>query len=139
MDYHQKRKALLEQMAQIDSMEKGTLMAEYRDVKAGGKTLRKGPYFKHQVWENGKNVSKRVSAKDAEIMKQAVDGYHKFKSLSEEYIDTTIEMTRKSSGSKKSTDSPGRAVQKDPVVHRDHQAEVPGQRKMGYGGTGERA
>lgn len=101
MDYQQKRKALLEQMAQIDTMEKGTLAAEYREVKAGGKAITKGPYFKHQVWEKGRNVSKRVPVKETESLKKAVEGYHKFKGLSEEYINTTIEMTRKASGSKK--------------------------------------
>ncbi len=101
MDYQQKRKALLEEMALIDKMEKGTLTAEYRDVEAGGRKAKKGPYFKHQVWKKGKNVSRRVSSADAEELGMAVEGYHKFKALSEEYIDTTIEMTRKSSGSKK--------------------------------------
>lgn len=101
MDYQDRRKSLLEQMAQIDRMEKGTLTAEYREVKNRGKSKRIGPYFKHQYWENGKNISRRVSVKEAESLSQAVDGYHKFNALSEEYINVTVEMTRKSSGSKK--------------------------------------
>jgi len=108
MHYQEKRKALLEQMAMIDKMEKGTLTAEYREVDAGGQKVKKGPYFKHQVWEKGRNISRRVSAEDAQELGAAVDGYHKFKALSEEYIDTTIEMTRKSSGSKKKPKQSGR-------------------------------
>lgn len=101
MNYQDKRKSLLDQMAQIDRMEKGTLTAEYRDVNVAGKTKRMGPYFKHQCWEKGRNISKRVSVKESEALISAVDGYHKFKALSEEYVNTTLEMTRKASGSKK--------------------------------------
>lgn len=112
MDYQQKRQAILEQMATIDRMEKGTLTAEYREVESGGHKARKGPYFKHQVWKKGKNVSRRVSAEDAKELGNAVEGYHRFRELSEEYIDTTVEMTRKSSGSKKKPRSSDRSNSK---------------------------
>ena len=56
------RNELLAQLAAITSMERGTLSEEYREVPAadGSGTLRWGPYFKHQCWEQGKNRSTRV-------------------------------------------------------------------------------
>jgi|GEM_PF-1289662 len=138
MNYQDKRKALLDQMAQIERMEKGTLTAEYRDTKAAGKSRQIGPYFKHQCWENGKNVSKRVSAKEAEPLREAVDGYHRFLALSEEYANTTVEMTRKLGSSKKRPDDKFGAIQRDNSIHSSNQAEVRGYRPVEHGRAGER-
>ena len=60
--YLVKRAVLLQQMAALDSMELGSLKAEYRPGLAGSPT---GPYFKHQVWKDGANQSQRVSPEDA--------------------------------------------------------------------------
>jgi len=94
MDYEERRAAVLAEMASITRMEKGRLTAEHREVKRDGKTLRLGPYYKHQRWENGRNLSKRVPAKDAEALKDAVEGYHRFQSLADAFVDVTVEMTR---------------------------------------------
>ena len=58
------RNELLAQLAAITSMERGALSEEYREVPAadGRGTLRLGPYFKHQCWEEGRNRSARVPA-----------------------------------------------------------------------------
>lgn len=94
MNYEDKRTAVLAEMASITSMEKGRLTAEYREVERDGKTVRLGPYHKHQRWEDGRNVSTRIPAKDAEVLKEAVEGYHRFQSLADAFIDVTIAMTR---------------------------------------------
>jgi len=77
-------------------MEKGTLTAEYRERIKDGKTVHLGPYYKHQAWDDGRNVSRRIPVADAESINKAVDGYHEFQRLSDEYARITIEMTRES-------------------------------------------
>ena len=52
-----RREQLLQQMAQCDTMEYGSLKAERRPVVGGGLSR---PYFKHQVWEGGRNLSQRI-------------------------------------------------------------------------------
>ena len=95
MDYLEKRELILEQMAQIDSMAKGSMNAEYRETtKKNGEKVQLGPYYKHQRWENGRNVTRRVPAEEAEQLKKAVDGYHRFLELADEFVTITVEMTQ---------------------------------------------
>lgn len=94
MDIQKRRQQILVEMAQIDTMEKGRLTEEYRDSYKDGKPVRLGPYYKHQRWENGKNLSRRVPAAQAQELSEAVDGYHRFKALAEEYAELTVEATR---------------------------------------------
>lgn len=94
MNYEARRKQVLKKMAQIDCMEKGRLTEEYRERYRDGKTVRLGPYYKHQRWEDGRNVSRRVPAGEAERLRKAVDGYHQFEDLADEYVQLTVEMTR---------------------------------------------
>jgi hypothetical protein len=96
MNYETRRKQILKQMARIDCMEKGRLNEEYRERSRDGETIRLGPYFKYQRWEDGRNVSRRVPAAEVEHLRQAVDGYHEFEELAKEYAEVTIAMTRQS-------------------------------------------
>jgi len=95
MDIQNRRQQILVEIAQINAMEKGRLTEEYRDSYKDGNPVRLGPYYKYQRWENGKNVSRRVPATQVEELRQAVEGYHRFKALTEEYAQLTVEMTRK--------------------------------------------
>lgn len=94
MDIQNRRQQILVEMAQIDTMEKGRLTEEYRDSYKDGKPVRLGPYYKYQRWESGKNVSRRIPAAQAEELRQAVDGYHRFKALADEYAELSVEATR---------------------------------------------
>ncbi len=94
MDYEAKRKQILKQMARISCMEKGKLNEEYRERTRDGQIVRLGPYYKHQRWEDGHNVSRRVPATQVEELRKAVEGYHEFEDLAKEYTQTTIAMTR---------------------------------------------
>jgi hypothetical protein len=78
-------------MAAIDSMELGSIKAEYRTSSSGQKV---GPYFKHQVWNDGANLSQRVSAEDAPKLQQAIENRQKFEQLSADFIAVTVEQTR---------------------------------------------
>lgn len=67
-------------------MERGTLcrMREGRD----------GPYFNHQTWENGRNVVRYVPRERAEAVQAAIDGYRRFRRLSQAYADLIVQRTR---------------------------------------------
>jgi hypothetical protein len=81
-DPTRKRAALLEQMAHLDSMERGTLSEEYRERPDGaGGTVRLGPYFKHQVWEAGANHSRRVPAEEVPELRQDLENHRRFAAL----------------------------------------------------------
>ena len=105
MNKRQKRREeILKEMAGIERMEKGRLTPEYREIEREGKKIRRGPYYKHQCWVNGANQSRRVRVEEAEALSEAVDGYHRFKELAEEYAELTIAITHEKaagSGSKK--------------------------------------
>ncbi len=95
MDKRQKRREdILREMAGIERMEKGRLTPEYRETEREGRKIRLGPYYKHQCWIDGANQSRRVPAEEAEALSEAVDGYQRFKELSEEYAELTVAMTQ---------------------------------------------
>ena len=94
MDHETRRKQILKQMARINCMEKGRLNEEYRERSRDGETVRRGPYYKYQRWEDGRNVSRRVPATEVDQLRQAVEGYHAFEDLAKEYAQVTIAMTR---------------------------------------------
>lgn len=89
--YLAKRTALLEQMASLDSMELGSLKAEYRPSPSGTNS---GPYFKHQVWKDGANISRRVSPEEAPALESAIANRLKFESLAQAFTTVTVEHTR---------------------------------------------
>lgn len=77
-------------MGEIETMSRGNLSEEYRERHVNGKTVQRGPYYKYQVWEDGRNKSRRVKADEAQQLRQGIEGLDKFKELSGEYIDATI-------------------------------------------------
>jgi hypothetical protein len=103
MDYQKRRRQILKELAQIDCMEKGRLTEEYREREKDDQRVRLGPYYKHQRWEDGHNVSRRVATGEVAQLRKAVEGYHEFEELTKEYAEITIGMTRQASkeGAKK--------------------------------------
>jgi len=77
---------LLEQMAQIPQLERGKLCV----VRQGPD----GPYYNHQTWEKGKNVSRYVPRDKVQALQSAIEGYHRYQELSEQYVQRMIEKTR---------------------------------------------
>ena len=92
VDFSTKRAAILHQMGSITSMEVGSIKAEYRTSPSGEKA---GPYFKHQVWDGGANLSQRIGSEDALKLQQAIENRQKFEQLSANFIALTVEQTRK--------------------------------------------
>ena len=73
-------------------MEQGSLKPEYR---RGADNTQLGPYFKHQVWRNGRNVSRRVPAAEVARLKQAIENRQTCEKLSTEFIDLNVQQTRR--------------------------------------------
>ena len=92
-DFLSKRTQILQQMAALKTMEQGSLKAEYRDSPSGEHC---GPYFKHQAWQDGSNLSRRVPAKEAPALETAIANRQKFEALATEFIDVTVSGTRQS-------------------------------------------
>jgi hypothetical protein len=113
-----KRQQILQQMEQIQHMERGSLQAEKRPSLRHPDQHR-GPYFKHQVWENGQNVTRRVPPDHADALAQAIAGRQEFEELAEQFIDATVIMTRADSSSaskKNATKSRPRSKRKPPAT-----------------------
>jgi hypothetical protein len=89
-----KREELLQQMNQIQAMEYGSLKAEVRPKSTADQNKHNGPYFKHQAWENGKNVTRRVPTTQAPALATAIAGRQQFEKLAQEFVAVTVAQTR---------------------------------------------
>jgi hypothetical protein len=88
------RTHLIHLMASLQRMEHGSIKAEYRASSADGQTCQVGPYYKHQVWQNGRNVSRRVSAEEAPGLQAAIANRQRFEALAAQFVDLTVAHTR---------------------------------------------
>lgn len=88
------REHLLQQMRQIEVMERGALAEEYRVRSVAGVEVKAGPYFKHQEWKEGRNQSRRVSPEEAATLQAGIAGRQQFEELAAEYVDLTVAATR---------------------------------------------
>lgn len=82
--------SLLNQMAQIRRMDRGTIHV----LRQGPQ----GPYYNHQCYEGGKNVSRYLPTDQVSELKQAIEGYHQFEQLSAQYVDLVVARTRAERG-----------------------------------------
>ncbi len=77
-------------------MQPETLAQEWRerfDSSAGG-TRRVGPYYKHQVWRDGRNISRRVPTSEASQLREDIDNAKRYEELTDELARINIEHTR---------------------------------------------
>ena len=90
------REALLAQLASISTIERGSLFEEYREVPDpnGNGTLRKGPYFKHQCWEDKKIRSKRIPANEIPFLREDLENGKHFELIIEELTKINIANAR---------------------------------------------
>lgn len=86
------REQILRQLAELDTMEYGSLRTEHRPAQGGGTT---GPYYQHQVWAHGKNLSQRIPAAAAPALEHALANRQRAEALVEEYIALTVQLTRR--------------------------------------------
>lgn len=81
---------ILAQIAQIQSMEFGKL-SEYRH---SGRSQDSGSYFRLQIWKEGKNQSRHVRPEELPALREAVEGYDRFRTLIEQYAEAIVAQTR---------------------------------------------
>jgi hypothetical protein len=89
--------SLLQQMAQIQRLERGKLCI----IRQGPN----GPYYNHQLWENGKNVSRYVPQDQVPALQQAMAGYEQLQTLMDQYVQLMEQKSRaeRAAGVKKKT------------------------------------
>ena len=92
--------SILNEIAQIQRMDRGALSV-----------IRQGPqgaYYNHQCYEKGRNVSRYVPREQVADLKEAIEGYHQFQRLVEQYVQLLVEKTRaeRAAGAKKKTPRP---------------------------------
>lgn len=78
-----KAQRLLARIAQIQKMERGKI------CKMSGRN-----HFNHQTWHSGHNVVRYISRGELHGLQQAIDGYARFKKLTQQYADEIIRLTR---------------------------------------------
>ncbi len=90
------RQPLLDQLAELSTMERGTLAEEYRERPAseGVGTVRLGPYFKHQCWENGRNMSRRVPAVEVDHLREDLQNAQRFDQIISKLASMAIDEGR---------------------------------------------
>jgi len=86
------REQVLRELAGLDTMEYGSLRTEHRPARGGGTT---GPYYQHQIWEQGKNLSQRIPAAEAPALAQALANRQRAEALVEQYIALSVQLTRR--------------------------------------------
>jgi hypothetical protein len=77
---------LIEQILQIQRMEHGSLSI----IRQGPN----GPYYNLNSWEEGKNHCRYLPPDKVPEVQQAIEGYHQYQQLTEQYAQQIIEQTR---------------------------------------------
>jgi hypothetical protein len=89
--------SILRDISQIQRLDRGTVSI----IRQGPE----GPYYNHQCYESGRNVSRYVSGEQVPDLKEAIDGYQRFQQLVEQYVQLMVGKTRaeRQAGLKKKT------------------------------------
>jgi hypothetical protein len=87
--------SLLRDLAQIQRLDRGSVSV----LRQGPN----GPYYNHQCYEDGRNVSRYVPAEQVEELKAAIADHQRFQQLVQQYVQLLVERTRaeRQAGSKK--------------------------------------
>jgi hypothetical protein len=89
--------SLLNDIAQIERLDRGTVSV----LRQGPE----GPYYNHQCYESGRNVSRYVPAEQVPDLQAAIEGYRQVQELLAQYVQLMVEKTRaeRAGGAKKKT------------------------------------
>jgi hypothetical protein len=86
----QRRAQVLQEMDQIQTMERGKLC----EMRRGGAGSEERVYFNHQYWQSGRNHSRYVAGAEAGALREAIEGRQRFAQLAEEFVELTVSATR---------------------------------------------
>lgn len=78
-----KARRLLEQITQIQDMERGKV------CRMSGRN-----HYNHQTWAAGRNVVRYVPQEDVADLKRAIAGFARFTQLTQQYADEIIRQSR---------------------------------------------
>src|SRR5271154_455565 len=78
--------SILQDIAQIQRLERGTLSV----IRHGPE----GPYYNHQCYEQGRNVSRYVPLEQVPEIQEAIEGYHRLQQLVQQYVQIKVDQTR---------------------------------------------
>jgi len=89
--------SILQDIAQLRRLDRGSVCV----IRHGPD----GPYYNHQCYENGRNVSRYVPGDQVADLKEAIESHRQFQQLVEQYVQLMVEKTRaeRQAGSKKKT------------------------------------
>jgi hypothetical protein len=88
------RQSILEELGSITQMRRGTLSEQYVERPApNGGTVRFGPYFKFQVWQEGRNHTRSVTNDEAMLLREDIDNFHRFEQLCQQLAQLNIQHT----------------------------------------------
>jgi hypothetical protein len=92
--------SLLRDIAQIQSLDRGTVSV----LRQGPQ----GPYYNHQCYEDGRNVSRYLPPEQVPTLQAAIQGHHRVQELMAQYVQLLVEKTRadRAAGAKKKTQRP---------------------------------
>ena len=92
--------SVLQNLAQIQRLDRGSVSV----IRQGPA----GPYYNHQCYENGRNVSRYVPAEQVEELQAAIADHQRFQQLVQQYVELRVQETRaqRRAGSKKETPRP---------------------------------
>ena len=102
------REAIFAELASLHWIERGSLTEEYRERPApDGKGIsRKGPYFKHQCWENGRNRSRRVPIEEVPLLRDDLEKGRRFDQLVDNLASLAITEGRERRAAKQAGQKP---------------------------------
>lgn len=89
----QEREAILQQIAQIDSMIRGHLSQQTLKPKRACGSPAYGPYYTLQRHENGSNNCQRIGPDELEFISEGVLGHTRFIELTRRYAQLTEQLT----------------------------------------------
>jgi hypothetical protein len=88
------RQPILEELGSITQMRRGTLSEQYVERPApNGGTARFGPYFKFQIWQDGRNQTRSVTADEALLLREDIENFHRFEQLCQQLAELNIQHT----------------------------------------------
>lgn len=93
-----RREDILDEMRNIRRLKRGQLSEQMlQRTAADGSVQKRGPYFTLQRWQDGKNCCQRIPAEQLPAVREAVEGYQKLKTLSEEFAELTETLSERDS------------------------------------------
>jgi hypothetical protein len=87
----ERKRELLNQIAHLGEMRRGSVVEQYYEVRRGdGMVVKHGPYYLYSYKEKGKTISRRLkSAEEAERYRAEIEEFRQFEKLSSELLSVS--------------------------------------------------